>query len=250
MPSTGREIITSRSYSTDSGGRTVATRRWRTEAISRAEAATYLATAGVSIGSAHPEFSNLFLDSIAYEPNDDGTYDIAGGYSSTNLFVLENVNKKNLPGAPYFRVNFTTYDYTIDVPYGVRITLKVPNATPPTQKVWTANSTKVFKTDVVLSIEVRPNKLDLTQVATIAKESHRVHRFAFDGGANDWLFIGGNIRNMSDTQDVVTYQWQRDSGDPDWVASTNPALTTGKNVYNPLRDSANESTVWFFKRIR
>ncbi len=243
MPATGREILTSRSYTTDAQGRTTGTRRWRTEAVSRAEASAYLASQSVTIGSVHPDVPTIFLDSFSYEPQSDGTYDIVGNYSSTNLYVLENVNKKNVPSAPYYRLSFSTYDYTIDVPYGVRVTLNVPNATPPTQKVWTANSTKVYKTDVLLTIEVKPAKLGLTQVAAIAKETHRVHRFAADGGANDWLFIGGSVRNASDTEDLVTYQWQRDSGDPDWVASTSPALTAGKLSYNPLNDGG--ATVWF-----
>lgn len=245
MPATGREILTSRSYTTDAQGRTTGTRRWRTEATSRAEATAYLTGQSVTIGSTHPDVAGISLDSFSYEPQVDGTYDVIGNYSSNNLYVLENVNKKNLPSAPYFRMNFSTYDYTIDVPYGVRVTLNIPNATPASQKVWTANSTKVYKTDVLLTIEVRPAKLTLTQVATIAKETHRVHRFSIDGGANDWLFMGGNVRNMTDTEDVVTYQWQRDSGDPDWVASTSPSLTAGKLSYNPLRDSGNAATVWF-----
>jgi hypothetical protein len=242
MPATGREIITSRSYSTDSGGRTVATRRWRTEATSRAEAATYLATAGVSIGSAHPEFSNLFLDSIAYEPNDDGTYDVGGNYSSTNLFVLESTNKKNLPSAPYYRVNFSTYDYTVDVPFGVRITHTVANATPPTQKMWVPNKQKVYKTDVTLTIEVRPPRLGLSGVSLIAQQAYRIHTFNADGGAGKWLFIGGNVSSASDTEDFVKYQWRRDSGDLAWQAGVGPIAN--KNAYDPQLVSS-EKTVLF-----
>lgn len=247
MPSTGREILTSRSYTTDSQGRTAGSRRWRTEATSRAEASAYLAGVGVTIGSVHPDVSGIFLDSIDYQPQTDGTYDIVGNYSSTNLFVLENVNKKNiLPSAPYYRYNFSTYDYTIDVPYGVRVTLNVPNATPPSQKVWTYNSMKVAKTDVMLTIEVKPPKLSVTQVATIAKETHRIHRFASDGGASDWLFIGGTIRNANDTEDLVTYQWQRDSGDPPWEKKVPPIVPAANKLqYDPVNDLGGSQTVWF-----
>lgn len=243
MPLTGREIVTSRSY-TGSLQTTTAQRVWKTETTSRAEASNWLTSQGVTLGSAHPDISGLFLDSITYSPETDGTYAITGNYSTTGLYVLEQVNKQNRASAPYVRMNFTTYDYSIDVPYAIRVTLNVPGN--PAKYIWTAQSQKVFKSDVLLAIEVRPGKLSLTDVALIAKETHRVHRFAADGGANDWLFIGGSIRNVSNTEDIVTYQWQRDSGDPDWVPSTvTPALQAGKLVFDPMKDASNASTVWF-----
>lgn len=241
MPLTGREIVTSRSY-TGSLQTTTAQRVWKTETTSRAEASNWLTSQGVTLGAAHPDITGLFLDSITFAPETDGTYTITGNYSTSGLFVLEQVNKQNRDSAPYVRMNFSTYDYSIDVPYAIRVTLNVPgNAS---KFIWTAQSQKISKSDVLLSIEVRPNKLTLSDVAAIAKETHRVHRFAADGGANDWLFMGGNIRNASNTQDLVTYTWQRDAGDFEWLASDTPSLQANKNVYDPMKVSG-ASTVWF-----
>jgi hypothetical protein len=241
MPLTGREIVTSRSY-TGSLQTTTAQRVWKTETTSRAEASNWLTSQSVALGDAHPDLTGLFLDSLTYSPEADGTYTITGNYSTSGLFVLEQVNKQNRDSAPYVRVNFSTYDYTIDVPYALRVTLNVPGN--PAKFIWTAQSQKISKSDVILSVEVRPNKLTLGDVAAIAKETQRVHRFAADGGANDWLFMGGNIRNASNTQDLVTYTWQRDAGDFEWVAKDAPVLSTNQNTYDPMK-SGGASTVWF-----
>lgn len=245
MPLTGREIVTSRSY-TGSLQTTTAQRVWKTETTSRAEASNWLTSEGVTLGRAHPDLTGLFLDSITFAPEPDGTYTITGNYSTSGLFVFEQVNKQNRDSAPYVRMNFTTYDYSIDVPYALRVTLNVPGN--PAKFVWTAQNQKISKSDVLLSLEVRPNKLTLGDVAAIAKETHRVHKFAADGGANDWLFMGGNIRNASNTQDLVTYTWQRDAGDFAWVASDTPTLTVGQNTYNPMK-AADESVTVVFPNI-
>lgn len=241
MPLTGREIVTSRSY-TGSLQTTTAQRVWKTETTSRAEASNWLTSQGTQLGDAHPDLPGLFLDSLTYAPEVDGTYTITGNYSTSGLFVLEQVNKQNRGSTKYIRWNFSTYDYSIDVPYAVRVPLTVPGN--PTKFVWTPQSQKVFKTDVVLSIEVRPNKLTLADVAKIARETHRVHRFPSDA-TSDWLFMGGNIRNANNAEDLITYTWQRDAGDFAWVASNNPTITAGQNTYNDMKDSNQQPTVKF-----
>lgn len=241
MPLTGREIVTSRSY-TGSSQSTTAQRVWKTECTSRAEASNWLVSQAIKLGDAHPDLSGVFLDSLTFTPDADGTYTITGNYSAAGLFVFEQVNKQNRDPAKYVRWNFTTYDYSIDVPYAIRVALNVPGN--PTKYVWTPQSQKVFKCDVLLSIEVRPNKLNLADVALIARETHRVHRFPSDT-SNDWLFMGGNIRNASNTEDLVTYTWQRDAGDFAWVASSAPTLNPNQNTYNDLKDASNQPTVRF-----
>lgn len=234
MPLTGREIVTSRSYTTDSQGRATGTRVWRTETTSRAEATNWLTTQGISLGSVHPDASGIFLDSFSFTPEADGTYSITGNYSANGLYLLENVNKRNNPGAPYYRFQFSTYDYTIDTPYAVKEkrSVSAPGATTPTVvEAWTPYIQKIAKCDLVLTIEVRPNKLDAAAATLIASQANSLHKFASQ--SDYWLFISGNVQPVSDTQDLVTYTWRRDRGDNGWVSAINPTVPNASlNLYD------------------
>lgn len=231
---TGREIITSRSYSTDAQGRTIASRKFRTECVNKSEALAYAATEGLIVGSSgHPDVAGVVLDLINLQPQEDGTYDIEAQYSANNLFVLESVNKKNL-SQPYARYQVSMYDYKTKTPYAIKETRTVsaPGVTPAvTVTAWVPYEQDILKADVILTIEVRPATLTVADAALIAAQANNLHKFA--GQADYWLFVSGTVQPITDTQDLVTYQWRRDRGDNGWVAAINPTVPNASlNLYD------------------
>ncbi len=238
MPATGREILTSRSYQADAQ-RTIASRRFRTEAVSKAEALQYAETQGLTAGGlvvrvAHPDESGIVLDSLSLEPQVDGTYDIVANYSNSNLFVLELVSKKNNGANKYARYQVSTYDYKIKMPYAVKEARNVsaPGVTPATTvQAWVPYEQEILKTDVVLTIEVRPGKLTVSDATLIAGEANRLHKFSTQ--ADYWLFVSGTVQPINDTEDIVTYTWRRDRGDNGWVSAINPTVPNASlNLYD------------------
>lgn len=232
---TGREILTSRSIAPDRSGTITARRKWTTEATSASEAEAWLSTQGVTLGSAYPGNTALILDKLDYAPTSDGTFEVSGDYSPSGLFIVENVNKQNAAALKYVRWRFGTYDYTIDIPWQMRIRRTTPAAAGgATIDVWTQNKQVVSKTDLTFEVEIRCAKLTLQNVAAIAGESNNQHVFP-SLASKSWKFIGGSIQNVTDTEDLVTYTWRGDSGDFGYGTGTNqnPYNTQGGNVAWP-----------------
>lgn len=231
---TGREILTSRSVSVDRAGSATGTRRWLTEATSQAEVAQWLSTSqGISFGQEFPGNPSIFLDRIEYLPAADGTYGAAAAYSPNGLFVLEKVNKQNNGAIKYVRWRYGTYDYTVDIPWQMKIRRTMPPSTTA-QDVWTQNKQTVTKTDLLIEVELRVPTLSLQNVALIAQQTNAVHRFP-TLSAIDWRFMGGSIQNVTDSEDLVSYQWRGDSGDFGYGVGANqtPYNTQGGTVKFP-----------------
>lgn len=231
---TGREILTSRSVTVDRSGNTTGTRRWTSEATSQAEIAAWLSSSqGIAFGGTYPGNGSLFLDRLEYQPQDDGTYAASGAYSPNGLFVLEKVNKQNNGNVKYVRWRFGTYDYTIDVPWQMKIKRTIPPSTTQ-QDVWAQNKQTVTKCDLLIEVEIRVPTLSLANVSAIAQQSGAVHRFPTLPSI-DWRFMGGSIQNITDSEDLVSYQWRGDSGDYAYgsAAGQTPYNTQGGTVKFP-----------------
>lgn len=233
---TGRETITSRAIAPDRSGTVTATRKWTTEALSASEAQDWLTSQGIVLGSAsYPGNSSLLLDKLNYSPTPDGTYEIDGTYSPSGLGILENVNKQNVGAVKYARWKFGTYDYTVDIPWQMKIRRTTPAAAGgATIDVWTQNKQTVSKTDLIFEVEIRTPKLTLANVAAIAGQANSRHVFP-STPTKAWKFVGGSIQNATDTEDLVTYTWRGDSGDWGYGTGTNqtPYNTRGGTVKWP-----------------
>lgn len=255
MTTSGREIITSQSDRLDRIGSVASSRIFTTEATTKADAIAVLATLGVyanpttgqpNPGQAHPNIAGVFLDSLSYSPTADGTYRVDAQYSSVGLYVLEQVDKQKTN--VYFRWNWGTYDYTIDFPYAVRVTRTNPGSTV-SANIWVGMRQTVPKTDILLDIELRVPKVSLTNVSDIAKQTNTLHKFSANQ-SRTWLFCGATIRNVTDGEDLVTYQWRGESGDIKYEPTISDAAaqagsTKDTKLYNGVKDSQNNYTLLY-----
>lgn len=219
MPVPGRELKNGRSYAQD-GLKGAARRRWLVDAPGRAAAMLYMSENAIAYGSTHPELPGFYLDRFNLTPNDDETYYIDADYSPAGAFKFDSVTKENVAGQPkYVRVNIGFYDWQIEVPYAVKVQMKVAGGgTPPTVttvNVWTANRFFVPRTDLVLEIEVRTSKLLYADASFIASQVDKIHKFSTSPGF-EWLFLGCAPQNVNDSEDLLKYSWKRDWGSPGW----------------------------------